>query len=446
MYRRWLFEHACLAMILRGSGWSRVAATPREAVRTHDSMFNSIQILGMALLGGLAAGELARRALRLPRTTGYVVFGLLVGQSGLGWIAPYDIESNQLFIDLALGLILFELGHQVPPVTVSEGLRRLRAGILISLATGSAIALAILALDFPASSAVFAAALCLATSPAITIATCGDVGARGDKTDLLFTMVAINGCVAFVASTWSMPFLVQDEAISKLAGVWAATRRLTAAVVLGGSCAGLVLIGARLLGRRSEHQHLLVLGSILLGVGTAIHLEISVLLPMLLCGCLTRALDRKQQVVAIRIARDARIFLVVTFVLAGAVLDVGVLMGHWLEALVLVIARAAGQFAGVLWNRHCLRLNTESAVYLSLGLQPMSSVALVLLANEQTLYAGLEPRLTGALLATILLMQLFGPLATQTAIKGFGEATRLASLDPAADQPAAKPSSWGGDR
>ncbi|MBK7676410.1 MAG: hypothetical protein IPJ27_17565 [Candidatus Accumulibacter sp.] len=28
-------------------------------------------------------------------------------------------------------------------------------------------------------------------------------------------------------------------------------------------------------------------------------------------------------------------------------------------------------------------------------------------------------------MATILLMQLFGPLATQTAIKGFGEATRL---------------------
>jgi hypothetical protein len=67
----------------------------------------------------------------------------------------------------------------------------------------------------------------------------------------------------------------------------------------------------------------------------------------------------------------------------------------------------------------------------------MSSVALVLLANVQTLYAGLEPRLTGALLATILLMQLFGPLATQTAIKGFGEATRLQSLDPAVEKPAA---------
>jgi Kef-type K+ transport system membrane component KefB len=160
-------------------------------------MFNSIQIFGMALLGGLGAGEVSRRALALPRTTGYVFFGLLVGQSGLGWIAPYHIESNQLFIDLALGLILFELGYQVPLVAISEGWSRLRAGLLISLTTGATVVLTLLAMDFSARSAVFAAALCLATSPAITIATCSDVGARGDKTGLLFTMVATTGCVAF---------------------------------------------------------------------------------------------------------------------------------------------------------------------------------------------------------------------------------------------------------
>jgi hypothetical protein len=52
---------------------------------------------------------------------------------------------------------------------------------------------------------------------------------------------------------------------------------------------------------------------------------------MLLFGCLTRVLDRNKQVVAIRIASDARIFLVATFVLAGAALDIGVVMESWLE-------------------------------------------------------------------------------------------------------------------
>lgn len=403
----------------------------------NPTMFNAIQLFGVALLGGLGAGELSRRVLALPRTTGYVVFGLLVGQSGLGWIAPYHIESNQLFIDLALGLILFELGYQVPPVAASERWNRLRAGVTVSLAAGSSITALLLALEFSAGAAVFAAALCLATSPAITIATCSDVGAKGDKTGLLFTMVAINGCVAFVASACAMPFVVEDGAIRGLAGAWTAMQEVGRAVVLGGACTALVLTGAQLLGRRPEHQHLLILGTIVLGIGTAIYLDISALLPMLLFGYLTRALDRNQQVAAIRIASDARIFLVATFVLAGAALDIGVLMEYWPEAVLVIIARFAGQVTGVLWNRNRLCLSTESSIYLSIGLQPMSSIVLVLLANLQTLYSSLEPRLTGILLATILLMQLFGPLATQTAIKGFGEATAFHSDRPPGEKPMA---------
>lgn len=140
---------------------------------------------------------------------------------------------------------------------------------------------------------------------------------------------------------------------------------------------------------------------------------------------------------------DARIFLVATFVLAGAALDIGVVVESWPDAVLVIIARFAGQLAGILLSRNRLCLGTASSIYLSIGLQPMSSIALVLLANMQTLYSGLEPRLTGALLATILLMQLFGPLATQTAIKGFGEATHLQSDDPAAENPASQQGSYG---
>lgn len=399
--------------------------------------FNSVQLFGMILLCGLAAGELSRRVLALPRTTGYVVFGLAVGQSGTGWIAPYDIDSARLFIDLALGLILFELGYQVPPVTIRDGWSRLFAGVMIATVSGLAITMTFLIVGFPFASAVFAAALCLATSPPITIATCSDVGAKGDKTGLLFTMVAINGCAAFIAVALSMPFLVASEPVRGLVGAWEATQEIAAAVALGAFCVGIVLVAAPRLGRRAEHQHLLILGTIILGVGTAIYLDISVLLPMLLFGYMTRAFDHNKQVVAIRIASDARIFLVITFVLAGAALDIGILMEYWAEAVWVVMARFVGQMIAVFWNRQRLGLSVESSTYLAIGLQPMSSIALLLLANVQTLYAGLDPRLTGTLLATILLMQLLGPLATQTAIKGFGEATRLQLDRPAREKPRA---------
>ena len=390
-------------------------------------MFNSIQLFGFVLLGGLLSGEVARRLAKLPRTTGYVLFGMLVGQSGFNWVTALHIESAQLFIDLALGLILFELGHLVPAVTRKERLVRLRAGTTIAFASGGLVLAWFLYKGIPAGFALFAAALCLATSPAITIATCSDVGAKGERTGLLYTLVAINGVIAFAIVMIILPFIDESQSIGIFGRLATAVGGITGSLFLGGACAAVVLLGARHLERQAEHQHLLILGAIVLGVGTAIHLDISVFLPMLVFGILVRAFDSDSKVVAIRIASDARVFLVITFVLAGASLDIGHLFSYWREALVIALARFVGQWAAT-WSC-CERLNLtpRESLLLGIGLQPMSSVALVLLVNTQMLHNQLSPDLVGMLMATILLMQLLGPLATQTAIVGFGEATRLQS-------------------
>ena len=81
-------------------------------------MFNSIQLFGLVLLGGLAAGEVSRRLFALPRTTGYVLFGLLVGQSGLNWVTPLHIESAQLFIDLRTADYRLEYSSAQGPVSL----------------------------------------------------------------------------------------------------------------------------------------------------------------------------------------------------------------------------------------------------------------------------------------------------------------------------------------
>jgi len=393
-------------------------------------MLNSVQLFGLVLLGGLATGEASRRVLALPRTTGYVLFGLIAGQSGMDWITPLHIESAQLFIDLAIGLILFELGYLVPRTTAREGFNRLLAGIGISLSSGLLMLALFLYWGFAPTSALFAAALCLATSAAITIATCSDVGAKGERTGLLYTIVAINGCVAFSAVVLLTPFLGDTENISNLTSLGSALASILGSIILGGACAGLVLLGAEKLEKQPEHQHLLILGSIVLGVGTALFLEVSVLLPMLIFGFLVRTIDGERKVITIRIASDARVFLVITFVLAGAALDIAYLGEYWLEALTIALLRLGGQLLAAMAARRRLGLSPQESLLLSIGLQPMSSVALVLLVNTQALYTGLEPKLVGILLATILLMQLCGPLATQTAIKGFGEASRLLAKRP----------------
>ena len=245
---------------------------------------NSVQLFGIVLLGGLCAGEICRRVLAVPRTTGYVVFGLLLGQSGLQWVSPAHIEAAHLFIDLALGLILFELGYRVPRAGAVAGGHRLAVGGVISLCGAVAITVTLASWGFPLKTSVLAAALCLATSPAITIATTSDVGARGENTGLLFALIAINGSFAFVGVTWAASVLAQGPGYFSGDVLLELGRKLFLSLALAGGCAALVLLGARKLGRQADHQHLLIVGTIVFGVGLALSLDLSVFFPMLIFG------------------------------------------------------------------------------------------------------------------------------------------------------------------
>src|SRR5688572_20063988 len=69
-------------------------------------------LFGVLLLAGMIGGEASRR-LGLPRVIGYVVVGFIlepfVRAAGL---APLMVEAR-IFVDLALGLVLFDLGRRM---------------------------------------------------------------------------------------------------------------------------------------------------------------------------------------------------------------------------------------------------------------------------------------------------------------------------------------------
>jgi len=383
-------------------------------------------LFGLLLLGGLASGEASRRILNFPRTTGYVLFGVLIGNSGLHWVDPYILDSARFFIYPGIGLILFELGHRFP--LARRGIDRNL--LLLSLAeTGTVFLLvttAMYLMGFGIAGGLFAAAIAASTSPAITIATCGDVDAQGPSTQRLFGLVALNACVAFAAVGVVVPMLAASGAIETAPGYAAAAAHVLLSVLLGAGLALLACQAARLLGRQVEHQHLMLLGLIVVGTGLPLSLDISPLLTLLTFGILTRVVDRRNEIVAIRIGSDARVFLVVTFVLAGAALEVELLAAHWpaavLYALVRFVARWAALFAVGRW----LGMDARASRFTAIGLLPMSSVALVLLGDAGPLDDGIGPALSGTLMGAIVLMQLLGPLCTQTAIVGFGEAQRYA--------------------
>jgi Kef-type K+ transport system membrane component KefB len=70
---------------------------------------NEIISLGVILLLALLAGHLVQ-ILRLPEVTGYILAGVALGPSVLGWVSVENLQALGVFSEVALGLILFSIG------------------------------------------------------------------------------------------------------------------------------------------------------------------------------------------------------------------------------------------------------------------------------------------------------------------------------------------------
>src|SRR6188768_381015 len=69
-------------------------------------------LFGVLLVAGMMGGELAR-LLKLPRIIGYTVVGLVLGPVSAAMGMGPLIDEARIFLDLSLGLVLFELGRRM---------------------------------------------------------------------------------------------------------------------------------------------------------------------------------------------------------------------------------------------------------------------------------------------------------------------------------------------
>src|SRR5882762_1342860 len=368
---------------------------------------NQIIWVGVLLIAGVVGGEIAKRAFFLPRITGYAAAGLALGPDGFALLGRPMLDELGVFADISIGLILFELGHRID----LAWLKRVPRLALTSLAESGLSAILVyftLTQLFgvgPLHAAV-AAAIGLATSPAVVMRITADLGAEGQVTERTLLLTALNCSIAVLALTALIPSLY-------LVG---------GSFVLGLAASVLTLQVLQWIGKRVEVQVLALVALILVTVGAALILKLSVLLALLAYGGLVRNLDRNHSLAAPDFGLIGQMFFLILFVLAGANLDLAAAAKGIAVGAAFVTVRFIGKAAGIMAFIPGSGLKARQGLLLAVALTPMSGLAVIMLQDTQSLFPEFGRALASLVLPAVVLLEIAGPILTQLALKLAGEA------------------------
>jgi len=379
------------------------------------------------LLAASLAGELASRWLKLPRIIGYVAAGAVLGPPGAGLIGAPELQTLRIFLEIAVGLILFELGQRIDLGWLRRNPWLLGASLLESALAFVAIFGVLWLLDTSPLLAAAAAAVGVATSPAVVTTVAKELGAQGQVTERLLLLTALNTVYAFLAVTMLFATLHLEYR-----GSWAAML-LHPLYVVGGSLLIAFIAAAAMLWllqplRKSEEtQFILVAAMVVLAVMLAAEAKLSVAVTLLGFGVFTRLLDRHRRFVSLSFGRGGLLFVVMLFALTGASLDLKLLLAPatLFTAIAVIAARFAGKSIGVFALALPSALALRKASLLSIGLLPMSGLAIVSVQDTSALYPEFGARLAAVVLTVVAILEILGPLAAHFALRRAGEAQEL---------------------
>ena len=402
-----------------------------------------LTIIGLCVLcGGLGAWVFQK--LHVPQVVGYIVIGVLIGESGLRVVQAADILALRPFNLFALGLIGFlvggelhgsifkKYGKQFTAILLGEGL-----GAFFLVGIPSTLIVYLICQSFPVALAagVVFGAIASATDPASTIDVLWEYRTAGVLTTAVIAIVALDDALAmtlYALGTSAAQMLTSGSA-DLGHEIMSVCVELFGSVLLG-LAAGL---GLNLILRflpQKERRLGLALGVILLTISAAVVFHMDVILATMSIGILLTNIAPRRSKELFEVIRSfsAPIY-ILFFVLVGARLGVRN-MPVWIWGLVAVyvVMRSLGKWAGSFWGGRISKAESAVCKYMGLSLFAQGGVAvgLSIMASQHlqgiqvTDGMSLGDMIIFTVTATTLVVQLIGPSCTKLAVRLAGEIDR----------------------
>lgn len=376
---------------------------------------------GLALLVAGLLGELCYRAWRLPRITGYAVIGLIAGSAGFGAFDAGTGGTSRLLLDVALGLLLFELGSRLD----LRWIRRNPWLVASSLAEATlTFVLVLIALTFAHVSGAVAtviAAIAMSTSPAMVVQLKTELRAEGQVTQRLLTLTALNSMYAVIIEKIASGWLHQEVYGNVFATIVQPLYLLVGSLVLAYLLARACTFFYRTMQTQDEHSFVALFGLVLLAIAIAHLFKLSTILSLLAAGIIVKNLEAKPQIWPEHFGTAGWLLTVILFVLTMTAFEWRDIALGGVAALGLIVARFVAKLAGVLAFAKPSGLDWKQGVALGLSLSPMSALAYLLVDDTYALYPNFDPTLRAVVMCSIVVLQLVGPWLVYRSLALVGE-------------------------
>jgi Kef-type K+ transport system membrane component KefB len=391
---------------------------------------NEILSVGLILIAALLAGHLAQ-LVRVPEVTGYLLVGVVIGPAALDLISHDNISTLGFLSDVALGLILFNIGS----IFEASNFRRVGPGVVRVTLWEATLAFALVCPVMVMSGMSWPLALLLGvvameTAPATTLMVLNEYDAQGPMTDRLLALVALNNMyvlVAFGLVTAGLT-LVDPAGASWLSSGYRAIHGLlwtTVGSMALGALLGLLMDFWATRAKESGEAMILSIGAVLIAVGASRWLGLSPLISTLALGATVANASRQGDHLLKALGRADPPLYAAFFVLAGAELMPSSVLGLGLVGVGYTVARAVGKIGGARIGLRGQDVPPLVRRHLGFCLVSSSSLAVGLTIQIRTAFPEYGATVTGIVLAAVVIFEIVGPLLTRRALLKTGEAKTM---------------------
>lgn len=370
--------------------------------------------LGVLFLAGLVADEMGR-VTRMPRVTLLLLLGIAIGDAGLN-VIPDEVTRwfDELSI-VALTMVAFLLGGSLTRKNLSNhGVAIFSISIAIVLVTLVVVTLGMFFLGVAAGLALLLAAISTATAPAAMTDVIKQSGVENGFTDTLKGIVAIDDAWGLIA--FSIVLVLVDQSNGWNGILTGAAWDLGGAIALG------CLLGAPasyLTGRLKPGEPLQAeaIGIVFLAAGFALWLEVSFLITGMTAGAIIANFAKHHDRAFHEIEHIQWPFMILFFLLAGALLEVHALWLLGWTGVAYLLLRIVGRIIGGFVGAKLGGVARHEVPWYGPALLPQAGVAvgMALVAAER--FPEWASAIMAFTIASTVVFELIGPQLTLTAIR-----------------------------